>query len=166
MNERNTLLYKNLSLSLILFSKGAQFVVSLRERWRDIYLETGTSSCPISSSWSQGVPTLAPPCKPYRQRRPNSSDQLCIPRSTLDSDWTLNLTAWFSYHVVPFRLLTCSTGLPRRTAIPLFTNHNVTACQSTWDHLERTQNSCQQSLYNTFSPDLLQKCFFIIQNNL
>ena len=28
-----------------------------------------TSSYPISSSRSQGVPTLAPPCKPYRQRR-------------------------------------------------------------------------------------------------
>ena len=33
----------------------------------------GTSSRPISSSWSQGVPTLASPCKPYRQRRPNTS---------------------------------------------------------------------------------------------
>ena len=34
-------------------------------------LRDEASSCPISSSESQKVPTLAPPCKPYRQRRPN-----------------------------------------------------------------------------------------------
>ena len=106
-------------------------------------LTEGTSSCSISSSWNQGVPMLAPPCKPYRQRRPNAFDQLHIPHSTLDSDWTLNLTAWFSYHVVFFRFHTCSNGLPWRTSIPLFTNHNVT-----WGHQEWTQNSCQQSLYD------------------
>ena len=110
-------------------------------------LREGTSSCPIFSSWSPGVPMLAPPCKPYCQRRPNTSDRLHIPGSTLNSD-CLKLTAWFSYHVVSFRLHTCSTSLPRHTAIPLFTNHNVTACQSTWSHQEWTQNPCQQSLYN------------------
>ena len=36
---------------------------------RHIHRE-GTSFCPIPSSGSQGVPTLAPPA-PYRQRRPN-----------------------------------------------------------------------------------------------
>ena len=82
--------------------------------------------------------------------RPNASDQLHIPGSTLNSDWPdcLNLTTWFSYHMVSFQLHTCLTSLPRRTAIPLFTNHNMTACQSTWGHQERTQNPCQQSLYN------------------
>ena len=60
----------------------------------------------------------------------------------------LNLTAWFSCHEVSFRLYCCSTDLPQRTTIPLFTNLNVTACQSTHGHQERTQNSCQQSLYN------------------
>ena len=96
-------------------------------------LREGISSCPISSSWSSGVPTLAPPYKTYRQRRPNASDRLRIPGSTLDSALTdcLNLTAWFSYHVVSFRLHTCSTDLPRRTVIPLFANHNVAVCQST-----------------------------------
>ena len=48
-------------------------------------LRKGTSSCPISSSGSQGAPTFAPPCKLYRQRRPNASDQLCVPGLTLDS---------------------------------------------------------------------------------
>ena len=117
---------------------------------RHIFRE-GTSSCPISSSWSQGVKTVGLPCKPYSQRRPDASDRLRIPGLTLDSDLTasLNLAAWFSYHVVSFRLHTRSAGLPRRTAIPLFTNHNVTACQSTRGHQERAQNPCQQSLYNT-----------------
>ena len=80
------------------------------------------------------------------------SDRLRIPRSTLDSDWTLKWslkeTTWYENHVVCFRLHTCSIGLPRRTAISLFTNHNVTACQSTRGHSKRTQNPCQQSLYN------------------
>ena len=46
-------------------------------------------------------------------------------------------------------LHTCSTSLLRYTAIPVFTNHNMTACQSTRGHQEWTQNPCQQSLYNT-----------------
>ena len=76
-----------------------------------------------------------------------------ISSSWNDSHWPdcLNLTAWFSYHVVPLWLHTCSTGLPRRTAIPLFTNHNMTTCQSTRGHQERTKNPCQQSLYNNWS---------------
>ena len=43
-----------------------------------------------------------------------------IPGSTFDSDWfdSLNITAWFSYHVVSFRLHTSSTGLSRCTPIP------------------------------------------------
>ena len=79
----------------------------------------------------------------------NASDQLRIPSLTLDSDCTdhLNLPSSFSYHVVSFRLHTYSTGRPRHTVIPLFTNHNVTACQSTRSYQERTQNPCQ-SLYN------------------
>ena len=83
-------------------------------------LREGTSSCPISSSGSQGVPTLAPPCKPYRQRRPNASDRLHIPLDSRFSGLCLNLTMWFSYHTVSFRLHTCSTGLPRRTAILVY----------------------------------------------
>ena len=101
MNERNTLLYKK-HISLILFSKGTQFVVSLRNRWRDIYSKRGLLLAPYLLSGAKEVPTLVPPCKSYRQRRLNASDRLRIPGSTPDSDWTLNLTAWFSYHVVPF----------------------------------------------------------------
>ena len=51
--------------------------------------------------------------------------------------------------MVSFWLHTYSTSLPQSTAIPLFTNHNMTACQSTQGHQEQTQNPYQQSLYNT-----------------
>ena len=135
MNEWNTLLYKNLSLSFYSWKRYTVCCKFEKEMERHI-LREGTSSSPISSSWSQGVPKLAPHCKLYRQRWSNSSHRLRIPHSTLNSDWTLNLTVWFSYHVIPFRLHTCSTSLPWHTAIPLFTNHNMTACQSKWGHQE------------------------------
>ena len=43
----------------------------------------GTSSCPISSSWSQGVPTLALLCKPYHQRRPIASGCVSLARLSI-----------------------------------------------------------------------------------
>ena len=82
-------------------------------------LREGTSSCPISSSGSEGVPTLSPPCTPYRQRRPRRlwSAAYSWPDSRF-SGLCLNLTVWFSYHVVSFSLHTCRTRQPRRTTIP------------------------------------------------
>ena len=56
----NTLLYKNLSHTL--FLKGLMLLWCVRDGWRDIYSGRGWL-LPISSSRSQGVPTLAPPCK-------------------------------------------------------------------------------------------------------
>ena len=91
MNERtNTLLYKNISHTL--FSKGLMFLWCVRDGWRDIYSERGL--LPISSSRSQGVPTLAPPCKLIR-------DDLisCVSLARLRiSALCPNLTAWFSSH--------------------------------------------------------------------
>ena len=78
------LIYKNVSLILFL-QRGPPFVVSLRGRSRDIYFQRGHLSDPIPSSESQGVPTLVPSCKPYRQRRPNASDRQGVPSSTFDS---------------------------------------------------------------------------------
>ena len=75
-NERNTLLYKN--ISLILFSKRAHSWYLLRDRWWDIYSERGILLS-ISSSRSQGVPTLTPPCKLVR----DASDRLRVPRLTV-----------------------------------------------------------------------------------
>ena len=133
---------------------------------RHVLIE-GTSSCPISSSWSQGCQRLHPLASRIVRDVRDASDRLCIPGSTLDSDWIdcLNLTAWFLYHVVSFRLHIFSTGVPRCTAIPMFIHHDVTACQSTWGHQERTQNSCQQSLYNMCTYTKLNcccwNCFYI-----
>ena len=52
------------------------FLWCVRGGWRDIYSERGL--LPISSSRSQGVPTLAPPCKLFG----DASDRLRVPRST------------------------------------------------------------------------------------
>ena len=46
--------------------KGPQFVVSLRDRWRDICTERGLLLAPYLLLWAkacQSVPTLAPSCK-------------------------------------------------------------------------------------------------------
>ena len=146
LTKRNkTHFFIKIYLSHFILERGTQFVVSLRDRWRDIYSERGfpfaSYLLPIARGW-QRLHSLA---SRIVRDDTNASDRLRIPGLTLDSDWTdcLNLTAFFS-----FWLHTCSTGLPRRTVIPLLTNHNVTACQSTCGHQERTQNPCQQSLYN------------------
>ena len=114
-------------------------------------LRERTPSCPYLIPGARGYQRLHHLAIRIVRDDTNASDRLSIPGSTLDSDRTdcLNLTAWFSYHVVSFWLHTCSAGLPRRTAISLFTNQNVTACQSTRGHQERTQNPCQQIFYNT-----------------
>ena len=52
------------------------FLWCVRDGWRDIYSEGGLH--PISSSGSQGVPTLASPYKLIK----DASDQLRVPRST------------------------------------------------------------------------------------
>ena len=128
-----------IKISLSFYSRKGNTVCCKFEREMERHiLREGTSSCPISSSQSQGVPMLAPPHQPYCQRWPNASDWPHIPGLTLNSDWPLNQTAWFSYHLVSFWLPTCSTGQARHTAIPLLTNHNVKACQSTWGYQEWT----------------------------
>ena len=105
-----THIYK-IYISHFILERGTQFVVGLRDIWSDILREV-TSSCPISSSWSQLVLKLAPPCKPYRQRRPNVSDRLRIPGSPL-SRLCLNLTAWLSCGLLPVTHLLDLTALTR-----------------------------------------------------
>ena len=56
MNEQTHFFIK---ISLISFSKGLVFLWYVRDGWRDIYSVRGLL-LPISSSRSQGVPTLAP----------------------------------------------------------------------------------------------------------
>ena len=70
-NQRTNeaVLYKN--ISLILFSKEAHCLLLVEREMERHILREGTSSCPISSSRSPGVPPLAPTCKPCCQRWPN-----------------------------------------------------------------------------------------------
>ena len=74
------------------------------------------------------MPALAPPCKLVR----DASDRLRVPRSTAifctqsKSDRVVLIT-WFPSGYTPVR-----PEWPDRAV--LFTNHNVTACQSTRGH--------------------------------
>ena len=139
-NERtNTLLYKDISLTL--FSKGLMLLWCVRNGWRDIYSERGLL-LPIFSSGSQRMPMLAPPCKLVR----DASDRLRVPCSdailcTLSKSDRVVLITWSSFGYTPVRP-ECSD------CAVLFTNHNVTAYQSTQGHLERTENLWHM-LYNT-----------------
>ena len=119
--KRNTLLdKKSLSLSYFILERVTHFVVSLRDKWTDIYSERGFLLAPYLLPGAGGFQSLHPLASHIVKDAINASDRLRIPGSTLDSDWTdcVNLTAWFSYHVVSFRLHTCLTCLPRRIAIP------------------------------------------------
>ena len=74
-NERtNTLLYKNISLTL--YSRKGWCFCGVWEMGEDIYSERGLLLL-ISSSKRQGVPTLEPPCKLVR----DAPDWLRVPRS-------------------------------------------------------------------------------------
>ena len=75
MNER-TYFFIKIYLSHFILERVDVSVVCLRDGWRDIYSERGLLL--ISSSRSQGVPTLATPCKLVR----DASDRLRVSRST------------------------------------------------------------------------------------
>ena len=87
--KRNTFLSKY--ISHFIPERGPTVCCCLRDRWRRHILREGTS-CPIPFSGSQGVPTLASPCKLVR-------DDLigCVSLARLQFfPLCLNLTAWFS----------------------------------------------------------------------
>ena len=141
MNEQTHIFIK-IYLSHFILERVDVYMVC--EWWveRHIYSEIGLL-LPISPSGSQGVPMLAPPCKLVR----DSSARLRVPRST-----AILYILSKSYRVV---LITQSPSgytpvvpkCPDCAVIFLFTNQNVTACQSTRGHLERTENPCYM-LYN------------------
>ena len=112
MNEMKHTSLKEIYLLHSILARGTQFVVSLRNRWRGIYSEGGLLP-PYLLTGTRGCQRLQPFSSRIIRDDSNASDQLLIPGSTLDSDWTdcLNLTAWFSYYVVSFRFHTCLTGL-------------------------------------------------------
>ena len=90
MNERTHFFIK---IYLTLFILERVDVSGVGERWVERHIYSGRGLLlPISSTGSQGVPTLAPPCKQRRLWSPACP--------TLDSRRYLhsvfNLTAWFS----------------------------------------------------------------------
>ena len=162
--ERNeTHFFIKIYLSHFILERRTQFVVSLRDRWRNIYSERGLLLVPYLPPGASGCQHLHPLASCIVRDNSNTSDWLCIPGLTLDSDWTdcLNLTA--GSHIM--WLHTCSTGLPWRTAIPLFTNHNMTACQSTCGHQEWTQNPCPQLLYNKYINHTNKSKFLLLKQH-
>ena len=103
MNElqwtNETHFFAKIYLSYFILERGTQFVVSLRDRWRDIYiLREGTSFAPYLLLGARGCQCLYPFASRI-VRRPNASNRLCIHGSTLDSDRPdcLNLTVWFTW---------------------------------------------------------------------
>ena len=123
------------------------FLWCVRDGWRDIYTERGLLF-PISSSRSQGVPTLAPPCKlvsgiSARLRVPRPTVILC----TLSKSDCVVLIIGSPSGYTPVRP-ECSDRAVQ------FTNQNVTACQRTRGHAERTEKPCH-ILYNNLTKLLL-----------
>ena len=109
--------------------KGPQFVVSLRDRWRDIYSERGLLLVSYLLLGARAYQRLHPLASCIVR---DASDRLRIPGSTLDSLHSVKICLRGSHHVVSFQLYTCWTWLLWHAA--LFTNHNVTTCQSTRGH--------------------------------
>ena len=117
MNElqwtNETHVFIKIYLFPFILERGTQFVVSLRDRWRDIYSERELLLALYILPGARGCQRLHPLASCIVRDVRAASDRLRIPGSTPDSDWTecLNLTTWFSYRVVSFRLHSGSTGL-------------------------------------------------------
>ena len=135
----NTLLYKNISLILFL-EKGPLFVV-VWEIDGETYTQGEDFFFPYLLPGARGCQCLHPL---------TSSSEMpligCVSLTRLRfSALCLNLTAWFSSRDL---LLVTHLLYSSAQIMLLFTNHNVTACQSTWGHQERTKNLWHM-LYNT-----------------
>ena len=77
-NERtNTLLYKNISLTL--YSRKGWYFSGVWEMGGETYNQKGEFFFLYLLPGARGVPTLAPPCKLVR----DASDRLRVPRSTV-----------------------------------------------------------------------------------
>ena len=102
MNER-THFFVKINISHTLFSKGLMFLWCVRDEWRDTHSERGLLLF-ISSSGSQGVPTLTLPCKLIG----DASGWLRVPRSTAI---LCTLSIFFHYvHLLPLLLPLIYTG--------------------------------------------------------
>ena len=115
MNE--TLLYKD--ISIILFSIGGlQFVVGLRDWWRDIYSERRLLLDPYLLLAARGCQRLHPLASHFVRDDLTLQSAACASLDSWFSDLCLNLTVWFSYQVVSFRLHTRWNWLPDLLSSP------------------------------------------------
>ena len=105
---------KNISISF--YSRKEHTFCCKFERWRNIYLKRRLPLAPYLLPGARGRQCLHPleSCIVRDNLTPLIG---CVSMARL---LILNLTGWFSFHVVPFRLHTCSICLPRHTAIPCF----------------------------------------------
>ena len=69
-------------ISHFILERGTQFVVSLRDRWRDIYSERGLLLAPYLLLRTRGCQCLHPLASHIMR---DASDWLCIPGLTIDS---------------------------------------------------------------------------------
>ena len=134
-----------INLSFYSRKRGLQFVVSLRNRWRDIYSERGLLLVPYLLPGARGKQRLHPLASRIVRDDLTLCSAVCHWLDSRFSALCLNLTAWLSRGLLRVTHLLDLTALTR--CHPLFTNHNMTACQSTWSHKERTKNPCHV-LYN------------------
>ena len=72
-------------ISHFILERGTQFVVSLRDRWRDIYLERGLLLVPYLLPGARGCQHLHPLASCIVRDVRDASDRLPIPSSTPDS---------------------------------------------------------------------------------
>ena len=109
MNERNTCIYKYTTHFIL--ERGTPFVVSLRDRWRDIYSERGHLLAPYLLPGSRGCQRLHLLVSRI-VRDPNASSRLRVPHSTLDSRFLV--LSWFSScGLLPVTHLLVPTALTR-----------------------------------------------------
>ena len=82
-NEEDVYIKKYISHFIL--ERGTQFVVSLRDRWRDIYSERGLLLVPYLLPGARGCQHLHPLASCIVRDVRDASDRLSIPGSTPDS---------------------------------------------------------------------------------
>ena len=118
--------------SHFILKRSPRFVISLRDRWKDIYSERGLLLVPYLLPGARGCQCLHPLASRIIRDDLTLSSAVYPWLESQFSALCLKLTAWLLCGLFPVtHLLDLSTST---TAIALFTNHNVTVCQSTQGH--------------------------------
>ena len=141
-NKRtNTLLYKNISFTL--YSRKDWCFFGMWEMGIETYAKR-------EDFFQYLLPGDANACTPLQARQRHLWSAAC---ASLDCDSLHSVQIWSRGSLITWSLSGYTPVLPEcpgRAVIFLFTNQNVTACQSTRGHLERTENKCHM-FYNKYS---------------